>query len=206
MRIGTLAAIRRYPVKSLRGEVLQSVRVEESGIAGDRGRAFFALEGARIGKTYRGKENDRLHLVHDAGDAAVLASERGHAVELRQGDHFFDDAPISIIVDTWMESLSDHVGYAVEWERFRPNFFVRATGAVDLETAFVGVGLTLGTVRLRVRSPIERCVAVTYHPQGEPADPRILRYLAQERQALLGIYCDVVETGTASVGDALITE
>lgn len=206
MQIGTLAAIRRYPVKSLRGEVLQSVRVGESGIAGDRERAFFALEGARAGKPYRGKENDRLHLTTDSGDAAALARERGHAVELREGDHFFDDAPISILVDTWMTTLNEHLGYAVEWERFRPNFFVRATGPVESEEALQGVTLTLGTARLRVRSPIERCVAVTYHPDGEPSDPRILRYLAQERQALLGIYCDVVETGTATVGDALLKE
>jgi hypothetical protein len=206
MQIGTLAAIRRYPVKSLRGEVLRSVRVEESGIAGDRERAFFSLEGARAGKTYRGKENDRLHLTTDSGDAAALARERGHAVELREGEHFFDDAPISILIDTWMTTLNEHLGYVVEWERFRPNFFVRATGAVESEEALQGAALTLGTVRLQVRSPIERCVAVTYHPEGQPSDPRILRYLAQERQALLGIYCDVVETGTATVGDALLKE
>lgn len=206
MQIGTLAAIRRYPVKSLRGEVLDSVRVEETGIAGDRARAFFALEGARAGKTYRGKENDRLHLTNAAADAALLARDRGHAVELRSGEHFFDDAPISILVDTWMRTLNEHLGYCVEWERFRPNFFVRADGPVERETALEGADLVLGTVHLRVRSPIERCVAVTYHPNGEPSDPRILRYLAQERAALLGIYCDVVQTGTAAVGDALRKE
>lgn len=206
MQIGTLCGIRRYPVKSLRGEVLQTVCVEESGIRGDRERAFFALEGARAGKTYRGKENDRLHLTTDSADAAVLARQRGHAVELRHGEHFFDDAPISIMVDTWMTTLNDHVGYVVEWERFRPNFFVRATEPAAPEETLEGAALRLGTVGLRVRCPIERCVAVTYHPDGAPSDPRILRYLAQERRALLGIYCDVVETGTATVGDALLKE
>ena len=206
MQLGTLAAIRRYPIKSLRWEELESARVEESGIAGDRERALFALEGARAGKTYRGKENDRLHLTSDEADAAALARERGHAVELRHGEHFFDDAPISILIDTWMATLNEHVGYTVEWQRFRPNFFVRATGTVEPEAALQGDALTLGTVRLRVRCPIERCVAVTYHPSGERSDPRILRFLAQEREALLGIYCDVVSPGTASVGDALLKE
>ena len=206
MQIGTLTAIRRYPVKSLRGQVLHSVRVEEHGIAGDRQRAFFALEGARAGKPYRGKENDRLHLTPDADNAASLARERGHSVELRRGEHFFDDAPISILVDTWMIALNEHLGYRVEWERFRPNFYVRADGDVGPEATLQDAALTLGTVRLRVRCPIERCVAVTYHPEGEPSDPRILRYLAQEREALLGIYCDVVEPGTVTVGDALLKE
>jgi uncharacterized protein YcbX len=204
MQIGTLEAIRRYPVKSMRGEVLQSVRVEESGILGDRGQAFFALDGARAGKTYRGKENDRLHLETDSIEAGEMARERGHAVELRSGDHFFDDAPISVLIDTWMRELNGHVGYAVEWERFRPNFFVRAHGAVDPEEALTGAELLLGDVRLRARGPIERCVAVTYHPRGEPSDPRILRFLAQEREALLGIYCDVVQPGVTAVGDPLV--
>jgi uncharacterized protein YcbX len=180
------------------------VRVEQNGIAGDRERAFFSLEGARAGKTYRGKENDRLHLTTDAGNAAALARERGHAVELRHGEHFFDDAPISILIDAWMRTLNEHLGYQVEWERFRPNFFVRASGDVGTEEALQCAALTLGTVRLSVRCPIERCVAVTYHPEGEPSDPHILRYLARERRALLGIYCDVVEPGTASTGDALL--
>ena len=105
-----------------------------------------------------------------------------------------------------MTTLNEHLGYAVEWERFRPNFFVRASAPPESEEALQGAALTLGTVRLRVRGPIERCVAVTYHPNGEPSDPRILRYLAQERGALLGIYCDVVEPGTAAVGDPLIKE
>lgn len=206
MHIGTLAAIRRYPVKSLRGEALDRVRVEASGIRGDRGQAFFALHGARAGKTYRGKENDRLHLQSDVRAAAVLAAERGHSVELRAGEHFFDDAPVSIVVDAWMQTLNDALGYTVEWERFRPNFFVRADGPIELEEAVTGVALTLGTVRLRVRGPIERCVAVTYHPDGERADPRILRWLAQERRAVLGMYCDVVEIGNTAVGDTLATE
>ncbi len=121
-----------------------SVRVEGFGIAGDRERALFALEGARAGKTYRGKENDRLHLQTDARDAAVLAADRGHAVELRRGEHFFDDAPISILVDAWMQTLNDALGYTVEWERFRPNFFVRANGSIAPEEAFEGAALTLG--------------------------------------------------------------
>jgi len=204
MRIGTLEALRRYPIKSLRGEALERVTVETSGIPGDRGDALFARDGARAGKTYRGKENDRLHLVADAAAAEVTAGERSDIVELRHGEHFFDDAPISILVDVWMRELDRHVGYSVEWERFRPNLFVRAGEAgAPAEEALIGAELTLGSVRLRVRSPIERCVTITYHPKGEASDPRILRFLAQERRAWLGIYCDVLEPGRARLGDAL---
>jgi hypothetical protein len=207
MLIGTLEAVRRYPIKSLQGIALDSVKVEVSGIPGDRSGALFALQGAREGKTYRGKEHDRLHLLRDASDAQASAEERGVAVEVRHGEHFFDDAPISILVDEWLRELDAHVGYNIEWERFRPNFFVRSGASaqsIPLEQTLVGAQLQVGTARLGVRSPIERCVTVNYHPLGETSDPRILRFLSEQRNAWMGIYCDVLEPGTASVGDPLI--
>jgi uncharacterized protein YcbX len=66
-----------------------------------------------------------------------------------------------------------------------------------------GADLQLGTVRLRVRGPIERCVAITYHPRGEPSDPEILRFLAERRDACIGIYCDVLEPGRTCIGDGV---
>jgi uncharacterized protein YcbX len=73
-----------------------------------------------------------------------------------------------------------------------------------LEQTLVDARLQLGTVRLRVRSPIERCVTVTYHPRGETSDPQILRFLAAQRNAWMGIYCDVLEPGIVAVGDPLV--
>jgi uncharacterized protein YcbX len=206
MLIGTIDALRRYPIKSLAGETLESVEVGESGIPGDRADAFFVRSGSeRIGKLYRGKEHDRLHLVATAGAARAAAAARGVDVELQSGTHFFDDAPVSLLVDRWLDTLSAHVGYAVEWERFRPNFFVRAADGFDQEeAALVGNELELGSARLRVRSPIERCVTPTYHPRGGATDPRILRFLAQQRNTWMGIYCDVVRSGLARIGDAVV--
>lgn len=208
MLLGKLDAARRYPFKSLRGESLQCAEVEYAGIPGDRASALFVRSGhARIGKTYRAKDHDRLHLLDDDASAVGAAAERGVEVEVHRGDHFFDDAPLSILIDRWLDSLDEHVGYAVEWERFRPNFFVRAAeGFAQPESELVDARLRLGTAILQVRSPIERCVAVTYHPGGDPSDPGILRYLAQHRNAWMGIYCDVVQPGTACVGDELIKE
>ena len=111
--LGSLEALRRYPVKSLRGEPLERAEIGPTGIPGDRAAAFFARDGAREGKTYRGKENDRLHLLEDAETAKELARERGVGVEIRRDEHFFDDAPISLIVDAWLADVSAEVGYPV---------------------------------------------------------------------------------------------
>ena len=200
--LGSLEALRRYPVKSLRGEALERAEIGPAGIPGDRAAALLVCEGAREGNTYRGKENDRLHLLEDAETAKRLARERGVGVEIRRDEHFFDDAPISLIVDVWLAGVSAYAGYAVQWERFRPNFFVRSfERAVPLEGELVERELLLGAVRLRVRAPIGRCVTVTYHPSGEASDPRILQYLAQQRNNWMGVYCDVVTPGVVQRGD-----
>jgi len=205
MLVGTLDAVRRYPVKSLRGEALDRVELAPDGIPGDRVAALVVRTGnARVGKTYRGKENDRLHLFNHAETAQGCARTRGVEVELRGGDRFFDDAPISLLVDRWLDELSGAVGYEVQWERFRPNLFVRASSEfAQTESELIGATMLLGTAVLRARSPIERCVTVTYHPSGDESDPRILRFLAQHRNTWMGVYCDVMQPGTVGVGDAL---
>jgi MOSC domain-containing protein len=207
MLLGTLDSIWRYPVKSLRGERLDSVEVGTSGIPGDRQSALFVRDGhaARAGKTLRGKEHDRLHLVSGADSGIALAAQRGIQAECRREEHFFDDAPISIVLDRWLDELSSAIGYAVEPERFRPNFFVRAAAAFTAgEATLEGARLDLGGVCLRVRGPIERCVTTTYDPNGGPSDPRVLRLVAQRRNTWMGVYCDVVTPGHTRAGDSLV--
>jgi uncharacterized protein len=205
MVLGTVAAIWRYPAKSLRGEALEQAEITTGGIPGDRAAALFVRAGhVRVGHTDRGKENDRLHLGDDLEAARLLAAERDVDVEIRTDGGFFDDSPISLILDCWLDEVSAHVGYPVEPERFRPNFFLRANPAFTArEDALDGAELVLGSARLRVRYPIERCVAVTYDPAGGLSDARILRYVAQHRATWMGVYCEVLEPGRTRIGDEL---
>lgn len=206
MHLGSVSAIWRYPVKSLAGEPLRETRVDSGGLPEDRARSLIVRAGhARTGKTYRGKENDRLHTVSRAEEAVGFARGRGVDVSVESNDdRFFDDAPVSIVLDRWMDGLSAALGYRVEPERFRANFLIRAGDAVTLEEDdLTGRELALGTVRLRVRYPIERCVATTYAPDGSGNDPEILRYIAQHRSTWMGVYCDVTEAGSVRLGDEL---
>lgn len=202
MRIGTLRAIRRYSVKSLGGEVLDACAVLASGLDGDRSAALISADGPRAGKPYRGKEDERLHRLTTADDALALVPSAELALSDDGG--FFDDAPVSLIVDRWLDGVSSFVGYRVEFERFRPNFYVEAEPGIAIdEAALTGRELRLGDVTLRVRYPIERCVVPTYDLHGGNADPRILRYVAQARSNWMGIYCDVPRAGIARTGDSL---
>jgi uncharacterized protein YcbX len=189
----------------LSGEVLAAATVTESGIEGDRTEALFVGAGhARIGKPYRGKEHERLHLTSDPDAARALARERGVELVERRGERYFDDAPISLLIDRWLDDLSEWLGYPVEWERFRPNLFVRSAQSIRPESELVGADLKAGNVRLRVRAATQRCVVVNYHPvTAEQIDPRVLRLLAERRNATMGLYCDVLEPGVVRTGDAL---
>ncbi len=206
MELGTLASMWRYPVKSLAGESLEAHWVDVDGLEGDRSRALIVRGGhARMGKPLRGKELDTLHRIHDVETAQRAAKEHGIATQpMASQDRYFDDAPVSLIIDRWLDGLSAHVGYPVEIERFRPNFAIRASHMPTNEGALTGRELRLGEVTLRVRYPIERCVVTTYDPHGDDADARILRYVAAARGSWMGIYCDVLCAGTVRIGDSLV--
>ena len=184
MELGRLAAIWRYPVKSLRGERLTHARVADAGILGDRSSALFVRGGhARDGKTYRGKEHDRLHLTGDPEAARQLGARQGVELEHRRGEHFFDAAPISVVIDRWMTTLNAHLGYAVEPERFRPEFLRPGGCGFDAgESALGGATLRLGEVTLRVRCPIERCVTMTYDPAAVRATPKSCEFSPKPAQ------------------------
>ena len=205
--LGTLQAIRRYPIKSLRGEDLRESVVLDDGLPGDRVAALFIVSGhERAGKTLRGKEHNRLHLLSTADEARAAAAERGIEIEIRsEGTHYFDDAPISLIFDRWIDGVSAQMGYRVRLERFRPNFYVRADAEFDeTERSLDGARLQIGNdLVLRVRYGIERCVVPTYDLEtGEP-DPRILRYIVRQRQNIMGVYCDIETEGTVRTGDTV---
>jgi uncharacterized protein len=202
MQIGTLRAIRRYPVKSLHGEELDAAAVRDTGLEGDRTTALINDDGPRAGSPARGKENDRFHLQHTLDEARAIAPPVH--VEQNDDEPFFDDAPVSLIIDRWLDGVSTFVGYRVEWERFRPNFYVEALDGIALdEGVLTGRELQLGEVTLRARYPIERCVVPTYDLRGGAADPRILRSVAQARSNWMGIYCDVPRAGIVRIGDSL---
>jgi len=203
--LGQIAAITRYPVKSLAGEELQSAEIAQDGIPGDREAALFVTAGhARAGKTYRGKEHNLLHLTSDTSRAQTLAREKNVDVELRRGDHFFDAASVSIVFDRWVDEVSSGVGRELDFRRWRPNFFAEAAADFHFkENDLSGRIIEAGSAVLHVLRPILRCAVIAYDVKtGEP-DPDVLRYVVQERENVFGIYCEVELAGEVRIGDAL---
>ncbi len=202
--LGDIRNIWFYPVKSLRARALESAQVCWDGIAGDRGGALYVKGGhARVGKPYRGKENNLLHTADCIDRARTFA--QGVALDYRTeaGERYFDAAPISLIFDTWLHEASAPLSAELDPLRFRPNVFAHAAIAIPFESALVGWEIALGEVRLRVREGIQRCVTITYDVQTGESNNDVLSTIVRNRAALMGVYCDVIQTGALSVGDAI---
>jgi uncharacterized protein len=226
----TVAALRRYPVKSLGGERPEALELDRRGVVGDR---LWALVD-RDGKLASGKGTTRFRavrglMVHAArldGDAPVVTLADGRSARL--GDPAMDElveamagpgwrldreaavphhdaAPVHLATTSTLAALTERVGTAVDAERLRPNVLVD-TGAEPgfAEDAWLGRELAIGDVRLRVRDRTERCVMVDHVRPGMPAFPGsrgVLKAAGRLNRACAGVYADVVRPGRIRVGD-----
>jgi uncharacterized protein len=112
---------------------------------------------------------------------------------------FFDLAVVHLLTTATLDRLRAlYPEGRFEVRRFRPNIVV-ATGPEQqgfVENDWIGHTLAIGDeVRLRISGPCPRCVMTTL-PQGDlPRDPGILRAAAQNNQANVGVYADVLADG-----------
>lgn len=207
MEVGTIAALWRYPVKSLRAEPLGRATLLTDGVEGDRTSALVVETPthARAGKTYRGKESSRLHLTADPETAASYAADANVLVTLdRSRERWFDARPVSVLLDLWVHDVEALVGESLDPLRWRPNLFVHAAPGFDLrEPAFVGRTLRVSGVELHVVDVIRRCVTTTYDVATGEGFPFVLEAVALRRDNVVGVYCEVAIPGTIDSGATL---
>jgi uncharacterized protein YcbX len=229
--VGRVAALWRYPVKSMAAEELDGVGVSWHGLAGDRRWAFIRDGQVRSGFPWltirerpelghyrpRFAEPDRPNasptLVRtpsggelDVADPA-LAAELGPGVRvIKQDRGVFDTMPLSLLTTQTLADLGRLVGTDLAAGRFRPNLLVDASGRDFPEDRWVGRVLRIGGLRMRVDQPDKRCVVITIDPVTLLRDPAILRVVARERDTRLGVYGSTVEPGRVTVGDLVELE
>jgi uncharacterized protein YcbX len=230
--VGRVAGLFRYPVKSMGAEALDAVDVSRHGLAGDRRWAFirdgmthsdFPWLTIRQRPTMwryvpRFADPDRPDtspaVVHTPSGAVVdvadpaLAAELGTSVPvLRQDRGVFDTMPLSLLTIESVAGLGALVGAELEPARFRPNIVVAADGGAAFpEDAWVGHGLRIGGLRLRVDKRDRRCVMVNVDPMTAHRNPAVLRAIARQRQACFGVYGSVVAPGRVAVGDPVVLD
>ncbi len=171
IEIGHVEAIFRYPVKSMRGEQLDSALLGWHGIEGDRRLAFRRIEdqGGFPWLTaskfpdlicftpLRGEGNDSLPTqvrTPDGREFAVFGEPLAEEVKRRHGapvqmthlrQGIFDDASVSLISSATIGEIGQIAKRNLNARRFRPNIVIRSNRAIPFEEdEWLGGVLTFG--------------------------------------------------------------
>jgi uncharacterized protein YcbX len=215
----------RYPVKSMRGEVLSSARFERGGIPFDRRFALLddSPESARRGKPTTATQFPSMlgygasvadgSVVVSLPDGAVidvtqpavaerLAIETGLRLALcdEPGGTNHDEADVLVINEASIQKFASEWGQPIDVRRFRANVVVAGDTAFE-EESWVGRKLRVGGAVLEVASSCVRCSITTVDPETLVSDPSFLKQMAQMHRACFGVYCAVSEPGYAGLGD-----
>jgi uncharacterized protein YcbX len=230
--VGRVAALWRYPVKSMAAEPLEEVELSWHGLAGDRRWAFIRNGIVRSGfpwltirerpdmRHYRpsfadpARPDDSQTLVRTpAGDELdvidpALAAELGDGVRLmKQHRGVFDAAPLSLITTQSVARAAALVDIEPDVQRFRPNLLIEAAGDAPFpEDAWLGTTLRIGGASMRVDQRDSRCVVVNVDPLTSERNPAVLRAIARERDSCIGVYGATVQPGLVAVGDPVTIE
>lgn len=231
---GRVAALWRYPVKSMRGEPVQQVDVSWHGLAGDRRWAFVRDGPARNGFPWLTiRERPDLLLYRPSFAEPDLPNVSPTMVDTPSGDRFevedpalaaelddgvrvmkldrgaFDSLPLSVITTQTLAGLGALLDLDTEPDvrRFRPNLLVDTAGATAFpEDHWVGSVLRIGQARMRADARDRRCTVVTVDPSRATRNPEILRVIARARGGYLGVYGSTVQPGRVAVGDPVVIE
>jgi MOSC domain-containing protein len=219
----------RYPVKSLLGERLDEVELDERGVVGDR---LFAVTD-RDGKLGSGKTTTRFRLLQGLfelrarsdGERPLVSLPDG--TELRVGDPrldrflserygdelrvleestvpHHDDAPLHLLTTASVRWLAAQLPRSVvDGRRFRPNILLEAGGSEVVEDRWVGARFRLGGAMIRILDRSERCVMTTNAQEDLPKDPAVLRAVTKLNDACLGVFAAVEQPGRIRVGEVL---
>jgi uncharacterized protein YcbX len=180
--LGTVRALYRYPVKSMRGEALDAAQVTFRGVPGDRRYAFVQdgnvsvfpyLTGRQIPAMVRyatwledpaDPANSAVLVRTPDGETLPVASDALRADLARRYARPFhllrlglvgtyDIAPLSLISSGTVDALGAALDLPLDHRRFRPTIYVQTpVGAPFPEDAWVGRTLVFGEDAVRMRA------------------------------------------------------
>jgi uncharacterized protein YcbX len=209
-----IAELWRYPVKSLRGEQLDSVTVGLDGLEGDRLVHARESSGRVVTSRYRpgllglngtlGPDGEPLIDGDPWSAASSLAKVRAvtapdvELIRFHGTDHGqrYDVLPLTVLTD----GMAQAVG--VDHRRFRPNLLI---GGVEelAETRWPGSYLKIGDVLIGIRKRRSRCVMTTFDPDTLEQDPSVLKRVVSSFAGSVALDCWVEAPGRIAVGDVV---
>jgi uncharacterized protein YcbX len=224
-----LVGIRRYPIKSLLGEQLAAVEVEQRGLVGDRlwgvrdadGKLGSGKNTRRFRRmpglfTLRGHFGDPVPVVElpdgrrfgadePAGHEAVSDALARRVTIKRESDVMHhDEGPVSLISTAALRRLHDLLGEPVDPVRFRANLLVDAPGSDFVEDGWLDRAIRIGPeVVLRPRQRLPRCVMIDMAQGAAPEHGRLLKTVAEHHDLTFGVWATVERPGRIALRDAV---
>ena len=196
-RLGIVADLWRFPVKSFGGERLRRAFVGPFGLLGDRRYAVDAGEGPVTARrtpallAFRAgygeidaAENVTVTLpdgeVAPVGDAVlrtVLRETVNADVSIVESPlGIFDAAPLQLLGEPSIAALADIAGMELDRRRFRANILVEPDdGEPFAEDGWIGGRLTIGEALIEVVVNTERCAVTTFDPDTGERHPDVDR-------------------------------
>jgi uncharacterized protein YcbX len=227
MTLGTVKNITRYPVKSMRGEAMESVDIDFVGLPFDRAFAFVQDGVLSPFPWFTARDCSQLLQCQP-----VLSGERWPTVRVLSPDGEFDlgspefreklyewsgryatlrtdyrgcqdVAYVSVISTATIRALTEAGGVDNDQRRFRMNFVVDIGDEPFAENAWAGKAVTIGGTTIAVHEPDRRCNMITLDPETGDSTPAVLKRAGELNNACAGMYCSVLVEGKVSLGDQL---
>jgi uncharacterized protein len=201
----------RYPVKSLKGEMLEQAKIAPLGIPGDReiivrslsGRLFTSrakpkLLGLRGELDANGVPTINGHHWNSAEALALVSAAVGEPARLEQvpQPRGFDILPLLIATDGAVKAIN------IDHRRLRPNILISGVDGLN-ERNWVGGIIAIGDVRIHAVKLRERCVMTTYDPDTQVQDRSVLLRIVREFNGVAALDCSVIQSGAIHLGDTM---
>lgn len=207
VRVG---ALWRYPVKSLKGEALQSAHLTPDGVEGDRVVHVAGRRGLLTGRT----RHDLLHLQAGTGQdgAPWVEGHRWDSAQAAEVVRRWAGPDARLVADTTASRFDilnllvatdgavDRLG--VDVRRLRPNLTLTGVPA-DLEPRLPGQALAIGNALVGLHSVRQRCIVTTIDPDDGSQDLDVLRRIHAVFGGEIALNAWVIRPGVVRVGDVV---
>ena len=206
----TVAALWRYPVKTLAGESIETAELTQSGIPGDRVVHVRGPEGIRTSRRHHrplglhatlGNDGEPLidGLAWTSPKALELVKDAAGSdawLEAGAGLDRFDVLPLLIATDGAVDRFGRDI------RRLRPNVLIGGVAGMA-EIGWPGAQLTIGDAVIDLDSLRQRCPMTTVDPDTLERDRSVLLDINHRFNGKLALNADIRTPGTIHVGDAV---
>ena len=226
MPSGTVLSLRRWPVKSFRGEQLEALDLDGRGVPGDRAHALW-LKGGKIATARLVTGMLRWSARYDApvdgtipaplltapdgttygwDDPAldeVFAADLGRELARVRDEGGQQDLRETVLItlESTREALEAELGQSVDVRRFRPNIHVALGDEAFAEAGWEGRRMRIGDAELQLLHPCLRCSITARDPDTNEKSPAVLKQLIRHHDAIFGINARPLAPATVRVGD-----